>query len=118
MPKRDRPLADYTVPATRGLRRRLLRQLRRMRDAVDVETLEVFEHELAASERAGVADIDRQRTRNVAIAAARVAKAQTREELIRRALLRSEDDIRRAELAADRLDAKLLGEDPQLRTYA
>ena len=39
-----------------------------MRDAVDVETLEVFEHELSAFERAGVAELDRQRTRNVAAA--------------------------------------------------
>ncbi|MEO7015285.1 MAG: hypothetical protein ABI130_04535 [Leifsonia sp.] len=118
MPKRDRPLADYKVSKTRRLRRRLLRQFKRMRAAVDVETLEVFEHELAAYERAGVADIDRQRTRNVATAAARVAKAQTREELIRNALLRSEIEIRRAEIAAERTDAKLLGQDPQLHNYA
>ena len=118
MPKRDRPLADYKVSKTRRLRRRLLQQFNRMRDAVDVETLEVFEHELAAYERAGVADIDRQRTRNVATVAGRVAKAQTREELIRNALLRSEIDIRRAEIAAERIDAKLLGQDPQLHNYA
>jgi hypothetical protein len=118
MSKRDRPLADYTVPKTRRLRRRLLWQLRRMRDAVDVETLEVFEHELGAFERAGVADIDRQRTRNVATGAARVATAQKREELIRSALVRAQDDIRRAETAADRLDAKLQGHDPELHTYA
>jgi hypothetical protein len=118
MSKRDRPLADYTVPKTRRLRRRLLWQLRRMRDAVDVETLEVFEHELGAFERAGVADIDRQRTRNVATSAARVATAQKREELIRSALVRAQDDIRRAEIAAGQLDAKLLGHDPDLHTYA
>ena len=118
MPKRDKPLADYKVNKTSRVRRRMLWQLRRMRDAVDVETLEVFEHELAAYERAGVADIDRQRTRNVAEVAARVAKSQTREELIRNALLRSEIDIRRAEIAAERLDAKLAGHDPQFHNYA
>jgi len=118
MSKRDRPLADYSVPKTRRLRRRLLWRLRRMRDAVDVETLEVFEHELGAFERAGVADIDRQRTRNVATSAARVATAQKREELIRGALVRAENDIRRAEVAAERLDAKLLGQDPDLHTFA
>jgi hypothetical protein len=89
-----------------------------MRDSVDVETLEVFEHELGAFERAGVADIDRQRTRNVATSAARVGAAQQREELIRSALLRAEDDIRRAEIAADRLDERMLGHDPQFNTYA
>jgi hypothetical protein len=118
MPKRDRPLADYKVPKTRRLRRRLLWQLRRMRAAVDVETLEVFEHELAAYERAGVADIDRQRTRNVAISAARVATAQTREELVRSALVRTDAQIARAEVAAERTDSKLLGGDPELHNYA
>ena len=77
MPRRDRPLADYSVPETRRLRRGCCWRLRRMRDAVDVETLEVFEHELSAFERAGVAELERQRTRNVAAAAARVAEAQT-----------------------------------------
>jgi len=117
MPKRER-LKDYRVPRTGGLRRRLLWRLRRMRHAVDVETLEVFEHELSAFERAGVADLERQRTRNVAAASARVAEAQTREELIRRALERADDDIRRAELDAERLDAKLAGHDPDFHTYA
>lgn len=117
MPKRER-LKDYRVPRTGGLRRRLLWRLRRMRHAVDVETLEVFEHELSAFERAGVADLERQRTRNVAAASARVAEAQTREELIRRALERADDDIRRAELDAERLDAKLAGHDPDFHTFA
>ncbi|NUU05861.1 hypothetical protein [Leifsonia sp. C5G2] len=117
MPRRER-LKDYRVPRTGGLRRRLLWRLRRMRHAVDVETLEVFEHELSAFERAGVADLERQRTRNVAAASARVAEAQTREELIRRALARADDDIRRAELDAERLDAKLAGHDPDFHTYA
>lgn len=117
MPRRER-LRDYRVPRTGGLRRRLLLRLRRMRHAVDVETLEVFEHELSAFERAGVADLERQRTRNVSAASARVAEAQTREELIRRALARADDDIRRAELDAERLDAKLAGHDPDFHTYA
>jgi hypothetical protein len=47
-----------------------------------------------------------------------VATAQKREELIRSALVRAQDDIRRAETAADRLDAKLQGHDPELHTYA
>ena len=118
MSKRDKPLPDYRVPRTARLRRRLLWQLRRMRDAVDVETLEVFEHELAAYERGGVAEIDRQRTRNVAECASRLATAQAREELIRSAILRAEDDLRRAQTDAERLDAKLLGRDPQLHDYA
>ncbi len=118
MSKRDRPLADYKVPKTRRLRRRLLWQLRRMRAAVDVETLEVFEHELAAYERTGVAEIDRQRTRNVALAAARIATSQTREELIRSALVRTDAQIARAEVAAERMDSKLLGRDPELHNYA
>ena len=89
-----------------------------MRHAVDVETLEVFEHELSAFERAGVAELERQRTCNVGAASARVAEAQSREELIRRALERADDDIRRAELDAERLDAKLAGHDPDFHTYA
>lgn len=117
MPRRDR-LTDYRVPRTNRLRRRLLWRLRRMRHAVDVETLEVFEHELLAFERAGVADLERQRTRNVAAASARVAEAQARQELIRRALERAEADIRRAELDVERLDAKLAGHDPDFHTYA
>jgi hypothetical protein len=117
MSKRDH-LRDYRIPATAGLRRRLLWRLRRMRRAVDVETLEVFEHELSAFERAGVADLERQRTRNVAAASARVAEAQAREELIRRALERAEADIRRAEQDAQRLDEKMLGHDPEFHSYA
>jgi hypothetical protein len=117
MPRPER-LKDYRVPATGGLRRRLLWRLRRMRRAVDVETLEVFEHQLAAFERAGVAELERQRTRNVAAASARVADAQAREELIRRAIERTEDDLRRAELDVQRLDAKLTGHDPDFHTYA
>lgn len=117
MPRRER-LKDYRVPRTGGLRRRLLWRLRRMRHAVDVETLEVFEHELSAFERAGVADLERQRTRNVAAASARVAEAQAREELIRRALERADDDIRRAERDAELLDAKLAGHDPEFHSYA
>jgi hypothetical protein len=89
-----------------------------MRHAVDVETLEVFEHELAAFERAGVAELERQRTRNVAAASARVAEAQARQELIRRALQRAEDDIRRADQDVERLDAKLAGHDPDFHSYA
>lgn len=118
MSAHDKPLADYRVPRTAWLRRRLLWRLRRMRDAVDVETLEVFEHELSAYERAGVAEIERQRTRNVAECASRVATAQAREELIRSAITRTEDELRRAELDAERLEAKLLGRDPQLHDYA
>ncbi|WP_426623439.1 hypothetical protein ACPPVW_12475 [Leifsonia sp. McL0607] len=117
MRERDR-ITDYKVPSTRGLRRRLLWRLRRMRGAVDVETLEVFEHELAASERAGVADLERQRTRNVAACSSRLAEAQSRMELIRRALDRADVDIRRAEQDAARLDAKLTGGDPELHSYA
>lgn len=117
MPRRER-LTDYRVPATGALRRRLLRRLRRMRHAVDVETLEVFEHELAAFERAGVAELERQRTRNVAAASALVAEAQARQELIRRALERAEDDIRRADQDVARLDAKLAGHDPDFHSYA
>jgi hypothetical protein len=89
-----------------------------MRHAVDVETLEVFEHELAAFERAGVAELERQRTRNVAAASTRVAEAQARQELIRRALQRAEDDIRRADQDVERLDAKLAGHDPDFHSYA
>ena len=117
MPRRER-LKDYRVPRTGGLRRRLLWRLRRMRHAVDTETLEVFEHELSAFERAGVADLERQRTRNVAAASARVAEAQAREELIRRALERTEDEIRRADQDVARLDAQLAGHDPDFHTYA
>lgn len=117
MRARDR-LTEYRVPPTRGLRRRLLWRLRRMRGAVDVETLEVFEHELAAFERAGVADLERQRTRNVAACSARLAEAQSRVELVRRALERADADIRRAEQDAARLDAKLTGGDPELHSYA
>lgn len=117
MPRREQ-LKDYRVPRTGGLRRRLLWRLRRMRHAVDVETLEVFEYELSAFERAGVADLERQRTRNVAAASASVAQAQAREELIRRALERADADIRRAELDVERLDAKLAGHDPDFHTYA
>ena len=118
MPRRDRPLADYDVPTTGRIRRRLFWRLRRMRDAVDVETLEVFEHELSAFERAGAADLDRQRTRNVATCAERVSAAQKREELIRTAIIRTDDQIRRADIAVERLDAKLLGRDPEFHNYA
>ncbi len=118
MSKRERPLADYKVPRTGRLRRRLLWRLRRMRDAVDVETLGVFEHELSAFERAGAAELERQRTRNVATCASRSATAQAREELIRSALVRADDQIARAEVAAQRLDAKLFGRDPELNHYA
>lgn len=117
MATRDR-LTEYRVPNVSRLRRRLLWRLRRLRDAVDVETLEVFEHELAAFERAGAAELERQRTRNIAVCSRRVAEAQAREELIRSALERTEADIRRAEEAVERLDARLLGSDPQLHNYA
>jgi hypothetical protein len=117
MSKHDR-VNDYTVPKTRWLRRRLLWQLRRMRDAVDVETLEVFEHELAAHEREGVAQLERQRTRNRAASAARLADARAREELVRAAILRTEAQVQRAELAAERLETVRLGRDPDLRDYA
>lgn len=117
MRERDR-ITDYKVPSTRGLKRRVLWRLRRMRGAVDVETLEVFEHELAAFERAGVAELERQRTRNVAACSARLAEAQARLELISRTLERTEADIRRAEQDAARLDAKLTGADPELHNYA
>lgn len=83
-----------------------------------METLEVFEHELAAFERAGVADLERQRTRNVAACSARYAEAQARVELIRHSLERVDVDIRRAEQDAARLDAKLAGGDPELNSYA
>lgn len=89
-----------------------------MRGAVDVETLEVFEHELAAFERAGVAELERQRTRNIAACSARLAEAQARLELISRSIERTEADIRRAEQDAARLDAKLTGGDPELHSYA
>ncbi|KRC50403.1 hypothetical protein ASE16_05035 [Leifsonia sp. Root227] len=118
MPKRDRLPADYTVPKTARLRRRLFWRLRRMRAAVDVETLEVFEHELAAFERGGVAEIERQRTRNMAAAAARVIASQKREELIRGSIERTERQLERAEVAAERLDARLLGHDPDLHNFA
>ena len=117
MPRRER-LKDYRVPATARLRRRLLWRLRRMRHAVDVETLEVFEHELSAFERAGVADLEAQRTRNIAAASSRLAEAQQREELIRRALDRVQADIHRADQDVERLDAKLAGHDPDFHTYA
>lgn len=117
MRNRDR-ITEYRVPSTAGLRWRLLWRLRRMRHAVDVETLEVFEHELAAFERAGVADLERQRTRNVAECSARLAEAQSRLELVRHALERAEADIRRAEDDAARLDAKLAGGDPEFHSYA
>ncbi len=118
MPRRDRPVADYDVPETRRIRRRLFWRLRRMRDAVDVETLEVFEHELSAFERAGVAELDRQRTRNAATCAERVSEAQKREELIRAAIARTDDQIVRADRAVERLDAKLVGRDPEFHNYA
>ena len=89
-----------------------------MRGAVDVETLEVFEHELAAFERAGVADLERQRTRNIAACSARLAEAQARLELISRSIERTDADIARAEQDAARLDAKLTGGDPELHSYA
>ncbi|MEN2739177.1 hypothetical protein ABCS02_15410 [Microbacterium sp. X-17] len=117
MRHRDR-ITEYRVPSTAGLRRRLLWRLRRLRGAVDVETLEVFEHELAAFERVGVADLERQRTRNVSDCSARLAEAQSRVELIRHALERTEADIRRAEQDAASLDAKLAGGDPELHSYA
>ncbi|GIT81205.1 hypothetical protein LLS1_28740 [Leifsonia sp. LS1] len=117
MAKRDR-LTEYRVPNVSRLRRRLLWRLRRLRDAVDVETLEVFEHELAAFERAGAAELERQRTRNIAVCSARVAEAQKREELIRSALERIETDILRADEAAARLDDRLHGSDPSLHNYA
>lgn len=118
MPRRDQVPADYSIPKTSRLRRRLLWQLRRMRDAIDVETLEVFEHELSAFERAGVAELDRQRTRNVSLCAETLAAAQKREELIRSAIIRTEEQIRKADAAAERLDAKLLRRDPDLHTFA
>ncbi|MGJ4842858.1 MULTISPECIES: hypothetical protein [unclassified Leifsonia] len=118
MSKRDRQPADYSVPKTGRLRRRLFWRLRRMRAAVDVETLEVFEHELAAFERGGVAEIERQRTRNLAACAARVTASQKREELIRGSIERTEHQLKRAEVAAERLDARLLGHDPDLHNYA
>lgn len=117
MTKRDRP-TEYRIPSTSRLRSRLLWRLQRMQGSVDVETLEVFEHELAAFERSGAADLERQRVRNVAACVTRLGEAQAREELIRRALDRAETDIRRADEAAARLDAKLAGRDPELHSYA
>lgn len=110
--------SEYRIPHTARLRHRLLWRLRRMRGAVDVETLEVFEHELAAFERAGAADLERQRVRNVAACANRLAEAHAREELIRSAITRTEADLQHAEEEAARLEAKLHGRDPELHSYA
>jgi hypothetical protein len=110
--------ADYRLPDVKKLSRRLKRQLRRMRRSLDVETLDVFEHEISAFEQAGLADLARQRTRHVAVAEALGTIAAGRVPLVHGAIAAAEADLTRIQAEAELLERKLADRDPRFHNYA
>ncbi|MHA7984887.1 hypothetical protein ACX9R5_03695 [Rathayibacter sp. CAU 1779] len=108
----------YRLPKVSALSRRLRWRLWRMRKSLDVETLDVFEHELDAFERAGLAELARQRTRHESTCEALQTIAKARIELVNGALRTASADVAKAEADAAMLERKLADRDPQFHSYA
>jgi hypothetical protein len=89
-----------------------------MRRSLDVETLDVFEHEISAFEEAGLAELARQRTRHEATTAALQTMARGRIALVDGALASVHADLAKAEADAAMLERKLADRDPQFHSYA
>ncbi|WP_022901372.1 hypothetical protein [Humibacter albus] len=109
---------EYRLSRTKRLWRRLRWRLWRMRRSLDIETLDVFEHEISAFERAGLADLARQRTRHRSAIEALQTVARSRTELVAGALASVDADLNKAEAEADMLERKLAEHDPQFHNYA
>lgn len=109
---------EYTLPKVRRLYRRLSWRLWRMRRSLDVETLDVFEHEISAFENVGLSDLARQRTRHEATIEALQTIAKSRVELVNGALKGASADLAKAEADAAMLERKLADRDPQFHSYA
>lgn len=109
---------EYRLPNVRRLSRRLRWRLWRMRRSLDVETLDVFEHEISGFERAALADLAQQRTRHETTAAALQTIARSRVELVAGALDSAATDLAKAEAEAAMLERKLAARDPQFHSYA
>lgn len=108
----------YRLPKVQWLARRLRWRLWRMRRSLDVETIDVFEHEITGFEREGLADLAGQRTRHRTVAAALHTVAKARVELVAGALDSASTDLAKAEAEAAMLERKLAGRDPQFHSYA
>ncbi|NNC12459.1 hypothetical protein HII28_11295 [Planctomonas sp. JC2975] len=108
----------YRLPKVSALSRKLRWRLWRMRKSLDVETLDVFEHELDAFERAGLAELARQRTRHESTCEALQTIAKARIELVDGALRSASGDLAKAEADALMLERKLADRDPQFHSYA
>ena len=109
---------EYRLPNVEQLSRRLHWRLWRMRRSLDVETLDVFEHEISAFEHAGLADLARQRTRHEATCESLETIAKARVELVRGAIEGANADLARAIADAEMLERKLADRDPQFHSYA
>ncbi|GAB3610432.1 hypothetical protein GCM10027414_25580 [Humibacter ginsengiterrae] len=109
---------EYRLPKAKRLSRRLRWRLWRMRRSLDVETLDVFEHEISAFENAGLADLARQRTRHESTCEALQTIARSRIELVDGALRSVHADLGKAEAEAGMLERKLAARDPQFHSYA
>lgn len=109
---------EYRVPDVKGLERTLRWRLWRMRRSLDVETLDVFEHELSGFEEAGLAELARQRTRHATTCEALNTIAHSRIELVRGALEAANAELAKAEADAVVLENKLADRDPQFHSYA
>ena len=109
---------EYRLPRVRRLYRRLTWRLWRMRRSLDVETLDVFEHEISAFASAGLADLARQRTRHQATIESLQTIARSRVELVNGALKSVHADLAKAEAEAAMLERKLAARDPNFHSYA
>ena len=109
---------EYQLPRVKRLGRRLRWRLWRMRRSLDVETLDVFEHELSAFEEAGLAELARQRTRHISTVEALQTIARARVELVGGALQSAHAEVAKAEADAAMLERKLAARDPQFHSYA
>ncbi|GAB3795413.1 hypothetical protein GCM10028798_04110 [Humibacter antri] len=109
---------EYRLPEAKRLSRRLRWRLWRMKRSLDVETLDVFEHEITAFENAGLADLARQRTRHESTCEALQTVARGRIELVEGALRSAHADLGKAEAEAAMLERKLAARDPQFHSYA
>jgi hypothetical protein len=109
---------EYRLAKVRRLSRRLHWRLWRMRRSLDVETLDVFEHEISGFENAALADLARQRTRHQTTGTALQTIAQARVELVAGALDSAATDLAKAEAEAAMLERKLAARDPQFHSYA
>jgi len=109
---------EYTLPKVRRLSRRLRWRLWRMRRSLDVETLDVFEHEISAFENAGLSDLARQRTRHASTIESLQTIARARVELVNGALNAAHTDLVKAEADAAMLERKLADRDPKFHSYA